>query len=287
MTTVVMFNGQGAEFAGMGQHGRDNSLTFKETLEQAQAALPFDLTGYLFGQTPLVQHPALLQPALVAYELAVYRASGIQADVFIGLSLGEYAAVGAARMAALAEIMQVTLVRGQAMAQACAATPGEMLAVQLRAGQELPPLPEGVWLANRNAPTQVVVGGSAEALAGFRESLQTTKLRQMPLKVAGAFHTPLMQAAQPALREALNQVSWQAGLPTCSTTTQAPFTPQTICQTLTEQLTHGTDFAQTVAALADNGATDFIEISPKPMLAKLVARQLPQAHTVSLNDQML
>ncbi|WP_390410405.1 ACP S-malonyltransferase [Lacticaseibacillus jixiensis] len=287
MTTVVMFNGQGAEFVGMGASDSKNSLTFKETMQQAQASLPFDLMGYLFGESPLVQHPDLLQPALVAYELAVYQASGIQADVLIGLSLGEYAAVCAARMATLAEIMQVTLVRGQAMAKAALQTPGQMLAIQLRQGQELPPLPAGIWQANRNAPTQVVVGGQAAALDAFAAELKQAKLRHLPLEVAGAFHTPLMQSAQPALHEALQQVNWRSGQATWSTTAQAPFVPETITETLTAQLTHGTDFAQTVALLAAQGATDFIEISPKPMLAKLVSRQLPQVHVVSLSDQML
>lgn len=288
MTTVVMFNGQGCEFAGMGQQLDHNSLIFKETLDQAQAVLPYDLRAYLFGAQPLVEQPAYLQPALVAYELALYRASGVQADAFIGLSLGEYAALCAAGMLSLEAVLQVTLIRGHAMAEAARQTPGLMLAVQLRATQHLPALPDGVWLANRNAPDQVVVGGVQKQLADYAAALKEAGIRHMPLAVAGAFHTPLMQAAQPALNQALQRVAWQAPVrPVFSTTTQQPFAPATVAETLTQQLTHTTALSDVVHQLAVGGATDFIEVSPKPMLAKLVKRQLPDVTTYTLDEQAL
>ncbi len=285
MTEAVVFNGQGSEFAGMGNFLYQESLIFKENIDAADACLDFDLPGYLFSPAPLAAQPDKLQPALVAYMVALYRATQRQPARLLGLSLGEYAALIAGGMLPLAAGLELVQIRGQAMAAACRTNPGGMLALRLKTPDQAQPLLElpEVWLANRNAPTQLVLGGTSAGLEAARARARELGIKALPLKVAGAFHTPLMAPAQARLHQALSAAPWQAGeRPVFSTTTQQLFTPQTVVATLTAQVATQTDLAQSVALTIAAGIDQMIEIGPRPVLAKAIGKQ--GATVLSISD---
>ncbi|MCI1987352.1 MAG: ACP S-malonyltransferase [Lactobacillus sp.] len=290
MKTAVVFSGQGSEFAGMGRELYHNSLIFKQNIDAANAILAFDLPAYLFGETPLSARPQDLQPALVAFSVALYRAAELQADVLAGLSLGEYSALIAGGQLDLEAGLALVAKRGAAMAAACKQNPGGMLALRLKDPQALAAvmaLPD-VWLANRNSPKQVVLGGRQAALLTAQQQLRELGIKALPLPVAGAFHTPLMAPAQPALATALAAVAWHPGeRPVISTTTQTALTPETSVANLTAQVATATALGETMATLSAQGVTHFVEVGPKPILAKLIHQQLPAATVATVTATTL
>ena len=287
MTETVVFNGQGSEFAGMGKFLYQESLIFKENIDAANRCVDFDLPGYLFGATPLSARPEALQPALVAYMVALYRTHHLQPRRLLGLSLGEYAALIVGGMLTMEEGLAVVQTRGQAMAAACQASPGGMLALRVKDPVQAQPLlaQPGIWLANRNAPTQLVIGGASEPLEATRLLAKELGIKALPLKVAGAFHTPLMASAQPALTAALSSVTWRPGdVPIYSTTAQQRFTPENAVAVLTAQVASQTDLAQSLVQAVADGSDQMIEIGPRPVLAKLIRAQLPQVAVTTIDD---
>ncbi|WP_125702267.1 ACP S-malonyltransferase [Lacticaseibacillus daqingensis] len=284
MATAYLFPGQGSERAGMGRAFNTNSLIFKETIAAADAVLPFSLPDYLFGAAPLVDHPDWLQPALVAYQVALFRMTTPTpqpADVVMGLSLGEYSALIAAGMLTLSAGLKLVAARGTAMRAAAAQNPGGMLALRAPDPAVLAAVlavPE-VWLANRNSPKQVILGGREAGLAQAQAILAAHGQRAMRLPVAGAFHTPLMAPAAPALQAAFALTPVRAArLQTLSTTTFAPFAPSTVAATLVAQMATPTDFARAVTQVAP-GVTRFVEVAETPVLTKLVRQSVPAATT--------
>lgn len=281
MTLAYLFPGQGAETPGMGRDFAANSLIFKQTIAAADAVLDFDLPAYLASDAPLLEHPDWLQPALTAYSVALYRAVSAvygPGQVLCGLSLGEYGALIASGMLPLADGLRLVATRGRAMAKAASERSGGMIALRAPKSEDLAALtalPE-VWVANANSPRQIVLGGSQEGLAAAKALMTERKVKGMPLPVAGAFHTPMMAAAQPALSHALQQTPVTMGqVPVISTTTLSAFTPETLRATLVDQLTSSTNFADTVLALQAQGVTEVIELSEKPILTKLVRQSAP------------
>lgn len=284
MTTAYLFPGQGAEQPGMGQAFFNDSLIFKENILCADAVLDFDLPAYLFGDKPLLAHPDWLQPALVAYSVALYRASADQArpQWLAGLSLGEYTALIASGMVSLAAGLRLVAVRGAAMAAATATVAGGMLVAKTADAEVLAAvtaLPE-VWLANRNSVQQTVFGGTSGGVAAAARVLKERGVRTIRLPVAGAFHTPLMAPAQAALAEALATTTFQAGqVPVLSTTTLHPFAVDTVREVLLAQLTHPTNLVGAVTQLADAGVDVIVEASPRPVVSRLVTATVPAMRT--------
>ncbi|WP_461215821.1 ACP S-malonyltransferase [Lacticaseibacillus sp. GG6-2] len=287
MKEAMVFNGQGSEFAGMGKFFYRESLIFKQNIDAADACLPFALPAYLFGETPLVERPEALQPTLVAYMVALYRAAGLRPDVMFGLSLGEYAALIASDMLSLEAGLALVQTRGQAMAAACQTNPGGMLALRLKDPQQAQAIATwpDVWLANRNAPTQLVLGGTTEGLAAAQKQARKLGIKALPLRVAGAFHTPLMAPAQPPLQQALTSAPWQAGtVPVISTTAQVSFTPDNAPAVLAAQVATQTDLASTIAQAVAGGVERIVEIGPRPVLAKAIRNQAPTLTVTTLSD---
>ncbi|WP_179394023.1 ACP S-malonyltransferase [Lacticaseibacillus absianus] len=281
MTTAYLFPGQGSETPGMGCDRFDESLIFKENILACDAVLPFDLPAFLFGSAPLTDHPDWLQPALVAYAVAAYRdavAHGPQPAWLVGLSLGEYAALIASGALSLADGMHLVSVRGTAMAAASRQTPGGMLAVRDATPAMLAALTAwpDVWVANRNSPRQTVLGGTLDGLTRVQAQLKAMGARGLRLPTTGAFHTPLMAPAAPALAAALAATALDAPHPpVMSTTALAPFTAGTMATTLVDQISHPTDLAGAVTRLVQAGVTTVVELSERPLLSRLAQATEP------------
>lgn len=273
---AYLFPGQGAEQAGMGRDYYANDTLFRDVIDQADAVLQFDLPAYLFGDAPLIDHPDWLQPATVAYQVALYRTLSRTvgpAAVLCGLSLGEYGAVIASGMMTLADGLRVVAKRGAAMAQAAHRLPGGMMAIRtddpdvLALIEEIPE----VWVANHNSAKQVVIGGTKVGLLQASAYLSSHGVRSLSLPVAGAFHTPLMAGAQSELQSALAAtVVHAAAVPVLSTTTINEFQVSTLREVLTQQIVSPTNFKSAAAALRDGGITSYVELGVKPVLTKLV-----------------
>ncbi len=210
------FPGQGSQRVGMGGELAERFPESAEVYEQAAEAVGFDLRRVCVeGPLEELSRTEVTQPALVATEIAALRAveahTGLHADVVVGHSVGEYAALVAA--GALDAPSAIGLVRERGLATAAVDAPGAMAAVLGLADEEVERLcaaADRVWPANYNCPGQVVISGSEEGVTTVADRAREDGAKVIRLKVAGAFHSPLMAPAAARLGPAVAAASFAA-----------------------------------------------------------------------------
>jgi [acyl-carrier-protein] S-malonyltransferase len=203
MKTAFCFPGQGSQAVGMGVAFAAASPAAAAVFAEASAAYGSDLLELCrSGPKELLDQTEITQPALTTASLAclaAVREAGISADVSIGHSAGEYAALVASGILSIGDAIRLTQARGVATAAAAVRTPGAMAAVIGLEDAQVEALCDGidgVWVANYNCPGQVVVSGEHEAVDAFIEAATEAGARRaLKLAVSGAFHSPLTAAA--------------------------------------------------------------------------------------------
>ncbi|HET8815054.1 MAG TPA: ACP S-malonyltransferase [Solirubrobacterales bacterium] len=223
------------------------------------------------------------QPAIYVASLAHWRQAGSpRGDVFCGHSLGELAALVAGGALEAGAGLRLAIVRGHLMEEAADERPGAMLAL-LGGDEQARELAERFELAvaNENAPGQLVVSGSADAVARARKEARAIGLKAILLPVAGAFHSPMMSDAAERFRRALESVAFVAPtVPVFSCTTARPFAD--VREGLAAALTQPVIWTKTLRRLQDRGLTTFLETGPGEVLTGLVRRTLPEVEARSL-----
>jgi [acyl-carrier-protein] S-malonyltransferase len=285
------FPGQGSLEMGMGREIAEAFPSAREVYRVGSEASGLDLEKLCF-ETPLKQmvETEVQQPALVATSLAILaamRERGLEPDVVVGHSVGEFAALAAAGSLETAVAIGLVRERGLAMAEAARERPGAMAAILGLADEEVEKLCRrivGVWPANYNCPGQIVVSGehaAVEECCAAAESLGAR--RAVKLKVSGAFHSPLVARAADRLRPALELVRFTEPLaPFMSTVTARVEPAQRIAALLVDQLTGPVRFTQAATELVRTGATTFVEVGPGNVLSGLVKRIDRSVRTMSV-----
>ena len=285
------FPGQGSLEMGMGREIAEAFPAAREVYRVGSEASGLDLEKVCF-ETPLEQmvETEVQQPALVATSLAILaamRERGLEPDVVVGHSVGEFAALAAAGSLETGAAIGLVRERGLAMAEAARQRPGAMAAILGLADEEVEKLCRrivGVWPANYNCPGQIVVSGehaAVEECCAEAESLGAR--RAVKLKVSGAFHSPLVARAADRLRPALERVRFTEPLaPFMSTVTAKVEPAQRIASLLVDQLTGPVRFTQAATELVRTGATTFVEVGPGNVLSGLVKRIDRSVKTMSV-----
>jgi [acyl-carrier-protein] S-malonyltransferase len=285
------FPGQGSLEMGMGREIAEAFPAAREVYRIGSEASGLDLEKLCF-ETPLEQmvETEVQQPALVATSLAILaamRERGLEPDVVVGHSVGEFAALAAAGSLETATAIGLVRERGLAMAEAARQRPGAMAAILGLADEEVEKLCRrivGVWPANYNCPGQVVVSGEHEAVEECCAEAESLGARRaVKLKVSGAFHSPLVARAADRLRPALERVRFTEPLaPFMSTVTAKVEPAQRIAALLVDQLTGPVRFTQAATELVRTGATTFVEVGPGNVLSGLVKRIDRSVKTMSV-----
>jgi [acyl-carrier-protein] S-malonyltransferase len=286
------FPGQGSLEMGMGKDIAEAFPTAREVYRLGSEASGLDLERLCF-ETPLEElvDTEVQQPALVATSLAILaalRERGLEPDVVIGHSVGEFAALAAAGSLETGEAIGLVRERGLAMAEAARQRPGTMAAILGLADEEVEKLCRrivGVWPANYNCPGQIVVSGEHEAVEECCAEAESLGARRaVRLKISGAFHSPLVARAADRLRPALDRVRFTEPLtPFMSTVTARVEPAQRIAALLVDQLTAPVRFTQAATELIRSGATTFVEVGPGNVLSGLVKRIDRGVKTISVN----
>lgn len=292
MGVAVVFPGQGSQQAGAGQPWVDH---------QAWAAVAgaSEATGVDFAHL-LVDAPAedlrrtrdaqlsVLVASLVAWD-AVAPALPGEVVGFAGHSLGQITALIAAEAVDRADGLRLAVARANATQAANDANPGRMAALlgatEEQAQAACDAAPGACWLANLNAPGQVVIAGTAEGVDAVCAAAPDAGVRRVrALDVGGAFHTPLMAPAAEELGPMLDATPFSASeLPVVTNHDGAAHGdgkdwPEMLRTHLTEPV-RWTDCVRTLAAL---GATTFVEVGPGTTLAGLIRRIVPDAEVRSV-----
>ncbi len=264
----------------------------RDTFEEASDVLGYDLTGVCrVGSSEQLARTEITQPALLTHSVAalrVLRDGGLDFDVALGHSLGEYSALVATGALTFGDALALVKARGEAMAAAAVRHPGGMVAVLgLEAGvvEELCAGLEAVWPANFNCPGQVVVSCAERSVAAVEEAAQAAGARRVVrLAVSGAFHSPLMASAAEALRGPLAAASWAAPAPAFFSTCSADFERDGFAALLERQLVSPVRFEQSVRRLSAEGYNAYLEVGPGAVLTGLVKRIDGSAATATAGD---
>ena len=287
------FPGQGSLEAGMGKEIAVAVPEAMDVFRVGSEASGLDLVRLCF-EAPLDElvDTEVQQPALVATSLAVLaalRARGIEPDVVVGHSVGEFAALASVSAMSTDEAIGLVRERGLAMAEAARKHPGSMAAILGLEDDVVENLCRkilGVWPANYNCPGQIVVSGedgAVEELCAEAESLGAR--RAIKLKVSGAFHSPLVARAADRLRPAIDRIGFHEPIAPFMSTVTAKIEPcQRFGSLLVDQLTAPVRFTQSATELIRDGVHTFVEVGPGSVLSGLVKRIDKSVKAISVNN---
>ncbi len=253
----------------------------------------FDLERLCFeGPLDELTRTDVQQPALVTASIACLRAVeqlGLEVAYVVGHSVGEYSALAACGALSARDAIALAAVRARATSRAATERPGIMAAVlglDDGAVEELCSEAGDVWPANYNCPGQVVVSGTPAAVELLQERASEAGARRViPLRVTGAFHSPLVAEAAPEVEEATRDVAWQRPrTPFFSTVTGSAEPLERLPGLLVEQLTAPVRFTQSVSMLSREGVDLFVEVGPGHVLTGLVRRIDRSVQAISVGD---
>jgi len=290
MTAAFTFPGQGSQAVGMGKALADAFPAAKAVFDEVDSALGAKLTATIWdGPAETLQLTENAQPALMAVSLATMRVLETEAGISLskdaafvaGHSLGEYSALAAAGSLSVSDAARLLRTRGQAMQKAVPVGVGAMaallgldyetaVAVAAEAAQG-----QVCQAANDNGGGQVVVSGDKAAVDRAVEIAKTKGAkRAMLLPVSAPFHCSLMQPAADVMAEALAKVTInKPAVPVvCNVLASAITDPDEIRRRLVEQVTGTVRWRESVAYMAGQGVTRFLEIGAGKVLSGLVKR---------------
>lgn len=279
---AYVFPGQGAQFVGMGKDLYENSTLAREYFEKANEILGFRITDLMFAGTDEdLRQTRVTQPAIFLHSviLAMTQGEDFKPEMVAGHSLGEFSALVANKSLSFEDGLRLVFARAMAMQKACEMEPSTMAAIlglEDNAVAEIcKSVEEVVVPANYNSPGQLVISGSMKGIEIACEKLKAAGARRaLPLKVGGAFHSPLMEPARVELAAAIEATQFHE--PVCPVYQNATATrvtdPVEIRKNLIAQLTAPVLWTQTIQNMIRDGATSFTEVGPGNVLQGLIGK---------------
>ncbi len=279
---AYVFPGQGAQFVGMGKELYDQSPMAREMFERANEILGFRITDLMFAGTDEdLRQTKVTQPAIFLHSVILAATLGdrFQPEMVAGHSLGEFSALVAARALSFDDGLRLVSARALAMQKACEREPSTMAAIlgldDGKVEEICDSIGEVVVPANYNSPGQLVISGSLRGIELACEQLKAAGARRaLPLKVGGAFHSPLMEPARVELAAAIEATAVHA--PVCpiyqNATAKRVTDPQEIRKNLIAQLTAPVLWTQSIKNMITDGADHFTEVGPGNVLQGLISK---------------
>lgn len=290
--TAFLFPGQGVQKCGMGKDFYENSSQAAKLFEKASEALGLDMKALCFEENARLDQTEYTQAALVTTYLAMCReleSRGVKPDITAGLSLGEYAAIAVAGAMSDLDAIRLVRKRGMLMQNTVPAGEGAMCAIlaldEKKIEEVLNEIPD-VTIANYNCPGQIVITGKTVAVEMAAARLKAAGARRtLMLNVSGPFHSPMLEPAGTALRQELEQVTFQKlQIPYVTNVNACEITDASeIPELLVRQMYSPVRWMQSMEYMLKNGVDTFVEIGPGKTLEgflKKINRNV-QVHHVS------
>jgi [acyl-carrier-protein] S-malonyltransferase len=287
---AFVFSGQGAQYSGMGQSLCAASVAARTVFDAVDAIRPGTSAQCFTGSKEDLSITSNTQPCMFAVELAAAKAleeAGIQPARLAGFSLGEVAALTYSGAVSLEDGFRLVCRRGTFMQQAAETADTGMVAVLKLDNETVETLcarREQVYPVNYNCPGQVTVAGLKSELDALKADIKAAGGRAVPLAVSGGFHSPFMAPAAAQLEQVLREMEiTDPSIPLYSNYTAQLYTGD-YRELLCRQVCNPVRWQAIVEDMAANGIDTFIEVGPGKTLSGLIAKTLPQARTLHVED---
>ncbi|MDO4466637.1 MAG: ACP S-malonyltransferase [Bacillota bacterium] len=293
MRVAVLFAGQGSQYVGMGKDFYDTQNTSQQLYDSI--SMDFDVKDVCFnGPLETLNNTAYTQSCILATSMSIYSClleKGIQPEYVAGLSLGEYSALCAANVFSLQDGLEIVRKRGLIMANALPAGTSKMVAVM---NTDLALIEEACkeatkgdaicTIANYNSPVQIVITGNNEGVDAAVAYLKEKGVRRaIPLKVSGAFHSPLLEKASQELKEVLEKVEFRTPQIPVVYNVSGKEEEGNLVDLLTAQIKSSVRFYQSIEYMIEQGVDTFIEIGPGHTLSGLVKKTNKEVNVYSID----
>lgn len=295
--TAVIFPGQGAQYVGMAKDFYDNFEDSKKVFDEADEVLDIELKKICFEENDDINKTEYTQPAMVAAEVAIYehlKNAGLKADVFAGLSLGEYSALVAAGAMTLEDGIKTVRRRGILMQNEVPLGMGGMAAVIAMEADKIAEIcentPGKVQIANYNCPGQIVISGEAEAVKAASAALaEAGAKRVIPLNVSGPFHSQMLVPAGEKLYDFLQDIDVAEGFAPyyCNADAEEITDASKVKELLKRQVYSSVRWRQTIENMIADGVDTFIEVGPGKTLTgfmKKINREVKSINIATVDD---
>lgn len=294
---AVIFPGQGAQYVGMAKDFYDNFEDSRKVFDEADDVLDIELKKICFEENDDINKTEYTQPAMVAAEVAIYehlKNAGLKADVFAGLSLGEYSALVAAGAMTLTDGIKTVRRRGILMQNEVPLGMGGMAAVIAMDADKIAEIcentPGKVQIANYNCPGQIVISGEAEAVKAASAALaEAGAKRVIPLNVSGPFHSQMLVPAGEKLYDFLQNIDVAEGFAPyyCNADAEEITDAARVKELLKRQVYSSVRWQQTIENMIADGVDTFIEVGPGKTLTgfmKKINREVKSINIATVDD---
>ncbi len=295
MTLALLFSPQGSQSVGMGRELAERSPAAAAAFDEADTTLGWSVSETCWnGPADRLDDTRQTQPCLLTTSVAAFRALREAADpvpgVVAGHSVGEYAAIVVAGVLELPAALRLVARRAKLMAGAGEGGMAAVLGLDRDAVQAVVDglaRPTELVVANDNAPGQVVISGSLDALERVTEPMRAAGARRvLRLPVSGAFHSPQMAGVAEQLAEAFDAETWRdARMPVMSNVSAEPLTDAArIRALLAEQVRSPVEWVASVRRMVDDGVDTMVECGAGAALVGMVRRIAPEVATSTVTD---
>ena len=294
---AVIFPGQGAQYVGMAKDFYENFEDSKKIFDDAEEVLDIELKKICFEENEDINKTEYTQPAMVAAEVAIYehlKNMGLKADVFAGLSLGEYSALAACGAMKITDAIRTVRRRGILMQNEVPLGQGAMAAVIAMDADKIAKIcedtPGNVQIANYNCPGQIVISGETEAIDKAIEALTAAGAKRVvKLNVSGPFHSKMLIPAGEKLYDYLADVEVAEDFAPYYYNVEAAMVTDAskVKELLKEQVYSSVRWQQTIENMIADGVDTFIEVGPGKTLSgfmKKINREVKCINVATVED---
>ncbi len=295
--TAIVFPGQGAQYVGMGQAFAENFPVSKQVFENASEAMGYSMEELCFNSSDdELRKTENTQPSILTTCIAIYKAledSGIKADGFAGLSLGEYAALVAAGAMPFESAVKVVRKRGQYMQEEVPMGVGGMAAILGLGNEKVVEACERasetgiVEPANFNCPAQLVIAGEVAAVEKAVEICKELGAKKaVMLPVSAPFHTSMLKGAGEKLATELESVAFKSLEKPVVGNVEADYiaSENDIKDLLIRQVSNPVRWEESIQRMINDGYDTFIEVGPGKSLSKFIKRISKEVQILNVED---
>ena len=275
---VILFPGQGSQYAGMGKDFYESSDLAKKLFKLSNSILGFDITDVMFnGSQEDLKKTDITQPAIFIHSTILFNINSINADAYAGHSLGEFSALSCSGSLTFEDTLKLVLIRARAMQKACKnneTTMAAILGLDDECVNSVCDNIPNVVPANYNCPGQIVISGSKNSIDKACESIKEIGGKTILLPVGGAFHSSYMESAKKELEDAIKSLKFnKPDKPIYQNFDANPHIDiEKIKKNLINQLTSPVLWKQTINKLIADNYKSFIECGPGRVLQGLVKK---------------